>query len=87
MIVFPDRHNADTTYLIGAPSINDKAAAEIRLRSWPEDEEGTTQEIYAAAEEIRNRRPRYPVGYTVEVMEVMRGSVRPLDGRCLRGKG
>lgn len=42
---------------------------------WPVDEEATTESIYAAAEAIRERRPRHPIGYTPVSAEVVRGSI------------
>lgn len=44
---------------------------------WPLDEQLTTRSIYAAAEQIRERRPRPPVGYErfSDPLEVARGSL------------
>jgi hypothetical protein len=76
----------DTDYLIGLPSINAEAALQIRQRSWPDDEEQTTREIYEAAEIIRGLRPRHPVGYApAEFLEVVQGSLAPMDRRCSKG--
>lgn len=49
--------------LKGIPSISEKAYREMVKTGWPTDEEATTREIYAAAEAIRELRPRDPVGY------------------------
>lgn len=57
------RSRSDIDYLIGAPSISDEAAEQLRHRTAPDDEERTTKEIYEAAAEIRERRPRGLVGY------------------------
>jgi hypothetical protein len=61
----------DAEDLNGLPTISDESVMEIAKTSWPADEERTTAEIYAAAEAIREKRPRDPVGYiTGELVEI-----------------
>jgi hypothetical protein len=66
-------HRADSDYLIGAPSISDEAARQLKVRSSPDDEERTTREVYEAAAEIRKRRPRGLVGYPEEEARIPEG--------------
>ena len=67
------RRKTDTAYLEGAPTIGEQAAQEIGRGLWPTNEEQTTDEIYAAAAEIRNRRPRDLVGYVNGEAEIPMG--------------
>jgi hypothetical protein len=75
----------DTDYLTGLPTINDQAAQEIHSGRWPSDEDRTTAEVYAAAEAIREKRPRDPVGSSATGAGMIHASMVRLDGRTSRG--
>lgn len=66
----PGRKPYDTAYLAGAPTISDEAAEQLRRFTAPDDEEQTTKEIYAAAAQIRERKPRGLVGYPEQEAEI-----------------
>ncbi len=76
----------DLAYLEDAPTISDEAFKRMRTHSAPDDEERTTEEIYAAAEFIRERKPRDPVGGELSaLMEIPVASISRMDGRSSRG--
>jgi hypothetical protein len=76
----------DAEELKGLPSVSEKAYQEMVKTGWPADEETTTREIYAAAEAIRQLRPRDPQGHPTGIpVEMPTGTQRPEDGRRFKG--
>lgn len=47
----------------------------------------TEEEIYAEAERLREKTPRYPVGQSPQGVEVMRTTAAPMDHRYVKGTG
>lgn len=57
---------ADDSPLPDGAHVNDSDAMRMRRGFHPINEEQATREIYAAAEAIRQVRPRDPVGFCIE---------------------
>jgi hypothetical protein len=67
-------HQPDSEDLRGVPALPDEVVRRLEKYTQPEDEPSTTQAVYQAAEEIRNRRPRKPVGCEEKHVEVTHAS-------------